>query len=99
MIINFIWRSMTLTTPKRKRCHHKPTVSAIRFHKTILQEFYQVTFRKKLYADVDSLQKDLYEWLVYYNNERTHQGKVCNGRTPMKTLLGGKQIWASKNLN
>ena len=22
-----------------------------RFHKTILQEFYQVTFRKKLYAD------------------------------------------------
>lgn len=27
------------------------------FHKTILQEFYQVTFRKKLYADIDTLQK------------------------------------------
>jgi transposase InsO family protein len=70
-----------------------------RFHKTILQEFYQVTFRKKLYADLASLQKDLDEWLVYYNNERTHQGKVCNGRTPMETLLSGKQIWASKNLS
>ncbi|WP_347989817.1 IS481 family transposase [Methylomonas sp. AM2-LC] len=70
-----------------------------RFHKTILQEFYQVTFRKKLYADLDSLQKDLDDWLVYYNNERTHQGKVCNGRTPMETLLNGKQIWAAKNLN
>ena len=70
-----------------------------RFHKTILQEFYQVTFRKKLYGDLESLQKDLDEWLVYYNNERTHQGKVCLGRTPMETLLSGKQIWLTKNLN
>ena len=30
-----------------------------RFHKTVLQEFYQVTFRKKLYADLETLQKDL----------------------------------------
>jgi transposase InsO family protein len=70
-----------------------------RFHKTILQEFYQVTFRKKLYADMESLQKDLDEWLIYYNNERTHQGKMCNGRTPMDTLLSGKLIWDEKNLN
>lgn len=70
-----------------------------RFHKTILQEFYQVTFRKKLYGDLDTLQKDLDEWLVYYNNARTHQGKMCNGRTPMDTLLDGKRIWVQKNLN
>ena len=70
-----------------------------RFHKTILQEFYQVTFRKKLYADIETLQKDLDDWLNYYNNERTHQGKVCNGRTPMETLLSGKLIWDGKNLN
>ena len=57
-----------------------------RFHKTILQEFYQVTFRKKVYADIDALQKDLDEWLHYYNNGRTHQGKMCCGRTPMATL-------------
>jgi Integrase core domain len=63
-----------------------------RFHKIILQEFYQVTFRKKLYADMESLQKDLDEWLVYYNNKRTHQGKMCNDRTPMDTLLSGKLI-------
>lgn len=50
-----------------------------RFHKTILQEFYQITFRKKLYNSLEELQKDLDEWLEYYNNDRTHQGKVCCG--------------------
>jgi len=70
-----------------------------RFHKTILQEFYQVTFRKKIYTDMASLQKDLDEWLAYYNNERTHQGKMCCGRTPMETLVDGKKIWQEKLLN
>jgi len=70
-----------------------------RFHKTILQEFYQVTFRKKLYENMDDLQKDLDEWLSYYNNERTHQGKMCCGRTPIETLNDGKQIWQEKLLN
>ena len=67
-----------------------------RFHKTILQEFYQVTFRKKLYGSLDELQQDLDDWLEYYNNERTHQGKMCCGRTPMQTLEDGKQIWQEK---
>lgn len=70
-----------------------------RFHKTILQEFYQVIFRKKLYDNIDELQKDLDEWLHYYNNERTHQGKMYCGRTPMQTLTDGKQIWMEKFIN
>jgi transposase InsO family protein len=69
-----------------------------RFHKTILNEFYQVTFRKKIYSTMEELQKDLDEWMDYYNNERTHQGKKCCGRTPLETLLDGKSIWAEKNL-
>lgn len=69
-----------------------------RFHKTILNEFYQVTFRKKLYQTLEELQKDLDEWLSFYNNERTHQGKMCNGRTPVETLIDGKRVWAEKNL-
>lgn len=61
-----------------------------------LQELYQVTFRKKLYGNIEELQFDLDEWLDYYNNERTHQGKVCCGRTPIQTLEDGKQIWKEK---
>jgi transposase InsO family protein len=59
-----------------------------RFHKTILQEFYQITFRKKLYSSLEELQVDLDDWLKFYNTERTHQGKMCCGRTPLETLLG-----------
>ncbi len=70
-----------------------------RFHKTVLQEFYQVTFRKKIYADLEVLQADLDDWLVYYNNKRTHQGKMCCGRTPLETLEDGKNLWQDKNLN
>ena len=67
-----------------------------RFHKTILQEFYQVTFRKKIYRSVEELQADLDEWIKYYNHDRTHQGKMCCGRTPMATFMEGKEICRSK---
>jgi len=70
-----------------------------RFHKTILNEFYQVTLRKKIYQSVEQLQADLDEWLIKYNTERTHQGKICEGKTPMETLIDGKQIWKGKFLN
>jgi transposase InsO family protein len=69
-----------------------------RFHKTILNEFYQITFRKKLYSTLEELQKDLDDWMAYYNDERTHQGKMCCGRTPRETLIDGKSIWSEKNL-
>ena len=70
-----------------------------RFHKTVLQEFYQITFRKKIYSTLEELQTDLDDWLFYYNNERTHQGKMCCGRTPLETLVDGKNLWQDKNLN
>ncbi len=69
-----------------------------RFHKTILNELYQITFRKKVYTKMEEFQKDLDEWMEYYSNERTHQGKKCCGRTPLETLMDGKAIWAEKNL-
>ena len=51
-----------------------------RFHKTILNEFYRVTFRKKLYKTIEQLQTDLDQWLKLYNEERTHQGRWCYGK-------------------
>jgi transposase InsO family protein len=78
---------------KTKARHPQTNGICERFHKTILHEFYQVAFRRKLYHSLKELQTDLDAWLEYYNNERTHQGKMCCGRTPMQTLLDGKQLW------
>lgn len=67
-----------------------------RFHRTILQEFYQVAFRKKLYITLDDIQKDLDAWLFEYNVQRSHQGKMCCGRTPMQTFDDGINVWRAK---
>ena len=58
-----------------------------RFHKTMLDEFYRVAFRKKLYRGLAELQADLDQWLRQYNEVRTHQGRWCYGKTPMQTFL------------
>lgn len=81
---------------KTKAMHPQTNGICERFHKTILQEFYQVAFRRKIYRSIDELQTDLDEWLSYYNNARTHQGKMCCGRTPMQTLIDGKEAWQDK---
>jgi transposase InsO family protein len=57
-----------------------------RLHRTMQEEFYAVAFRKKLYASLATLQDDLDQWMDYYNNQRTHSGKYCFGKTPMETF-------------
>lgn len=69
-----------------------------RFHQTVLNEFYKVAFRKKLYKDLEELQADLDSWMFEYNGSRTHQGKRCQGRTPLKTFLDGKESVKEKML-
>ena len=58
-----------------------------RFHKTVLDEFYRVVFRKKIYGSIAELQGDLDDWVQSYNEERAHQGRWCFGKTPMQTFL------------
>lgn len=81
---------------KTKARHPQTNGICERFHKTILYEFYQVAFRRNLYHSIDELQRDLDTWIEHYNTERTHQGKICCGRTPMQTLLEGKYLWEEK---
>jgi transposase InsO family protein len=67
-----------------------------RFHKTLLDEFYRVAFRKKVYATIDALQADLDEWVAHYNEARTHQGRWCFGKTPMQTFLDSAPLAREK---
>ena len=70
-----------------------------RFHKTILDEFYRVAFRKKLYTSLEEIQKDLDEWLTQYNEQRTHQGRWCYGKTPMQTFLDSIHLAKEKQID
>ena len=69
-----------------------------RFHKTVLNEFYRVTFRKKLYKTIDEPQTDLDQWLKQYNEQRTHQGRWCYGKTPMQTFIDSVPLAKEKML-
>lgn len=70
-----------------------------RFHKTVLNEFYRIAFRKKIYNTLDELQADWDTWIKYYNEERTHGGKYCFGKTPMQTFLDSMPLVREKMLN
>ena len=46
-----------------------------RFHRTVLNEFYRVAFRRKIYRGLEEMQTDLDQWLKDYNEARSHQGR------------------------
>ena len=69
-----------------------------RFHKTMLNEFYRVAFRKKIYGSLEELQADLDAWLLEYNEGRPHQGRWCYGKTPMQTFLDSVPLAKEKLL-
>lgn len=70
-----------------------------RFHKSVLDEFYRVAFRKKIYNSLDELQEDLDTWIKHYNEERTHSGKYCFGKTPMQTFKDSINLAKEKILD
>ena len=70
-----------------------------RFHKTMLQEFYQIAFRKRLYESIEQLQDDVDQWLLNYNEERPHSGRYCYGKTPSQTFHDSKKMAEQKMLD
>ncbi len=63
----------------KARC---PPINGIaeRFHKTVLDEFYRIAFRKKFHAIVDRMQSDY--------GARTRQSRWFYGKTPLAGCLG-----------
>ena len=69
-----------------------------RFHRTVQDEFYAIAFCKKIYKSIEELQIDLDLWTKYYNEQRTHSGKHCLGRTPNQTFLQSLTLAKEKML-
>lgn len=83
---------------KTKVRHPQTNGICERFHRTIKEEFYDITFRKKIYHGLDELQTDLDAWIVKYNKFRPHSGRYCYGKTPLQTFEDAKHIAFEKNL-
>jgi hypothetical protein len=64
----------------------------------MLNECYRVAFRKKIYRALDDLQADLDVWVQEYNEQRSHQGRWCYGKTPMQTFIDTVSLAKEKML-
>jgi len=60
-----------------------------RLHRTFLDEHFRIAGRTKFYESVDEMQNDFDKYLEHYNNERSHQGRNMNGRTPYQAFVEG----------
>lgn len=79
----------------------KPRTNGIteKLNQTILDDFYKVAFRKTLYNSLEQIQSDLDNYMTTYNNDRTNQGKRCQGRTPMQTFLDSIPLYHQYVIN
>jgi transposase InsO family protein len=84
---------------KTKARHPQTNGICERFHQTIQNEFYATAFRKKVYSSLSELQEDVEKWLLEYNEQRTHTGKYCYGKTPMQTFVESKHLAHDKMLD
>jgi hypothetical protein len=91
---NTVETMFCLKTHQSSQIAPKPLISA-----TLLQEFYQVAFRKRIYHSLDEPQADLDTWLKEYNQSRPHSGKYCFGKTPMQTFLDSVPLAKEKMLD
>jgi hypothetical protein len=64
----------------------------------MLDEFYRIAFRKKIYASIEELQADLDLWMRDFNEVRPHQGKWCFAKTPLQTFLDAIPLAREKSL-
>ncbi len=83
---------------KTKVRHPQTNGICERFHKTIKEEFYNITFRKKIYHTLEELQIDLDLWIKRYNEFRPHSGRHCYSKTPMQTFLDANILHKKKGV-
>ena len=57
-----------------------------RMNRTLLDECFRVAGRTTWYVGIEEIQRDLDQFLEYYNLRRSHQGYRLAGRTPAQAL-------------
>ena len=83
---------------RMKKGRSAESEAAAEFSRDAINGFYRIAFRTKQFASLAALQKDLDAWLKTYNEERSHLGRWCFGKTPMQTFVEGVAL-AKANAN
>ncbi len=77
---------------RRTKVRHPQTNGFVeRFNRTMLDEFFRVKMREKVYSSLESLQTDFDQWLQFYNEQRPHLGYRNHGKKPMERILDFKK--------
>jgi transposase InsO family protein len=63
-----------------------------RFQLTILEECWRPAFARSLVPKITALERDLEEYLAYYNFDRAHSGRLTRGRVPGEIVYGARKM-------
>jgi transposase InsO family protein len=58
---------------------------------TILEECWRPAFSRSLAPKITALERDLDEYLRYYNTDRAHTGRLTRGRVPADIVFGARK--------
>jgi transposase InsO family protein len=62
-----------------------------RLQLTILEECWRPAFARSLAPKITALEKDLDEYLHYFNYDRAHTGRLTQGRVPADIVFGARE--------
>jgi transposase InsO family protein len=62
-----------------------------RLQLTILEECWRPSFARSLVPKVTALERDLDEYLDYFNTDRAHTGRLTKGRVPADIVFGARK--------
>jgi transposase len=61
-------------------------------HRTILDECWRPSFARYLQPRLAGLRRDLDDYLVFYNHERAHTGRLTRGALPADLVYGARKM-------
>jgi transposase InsO family protein len=63
-----------------------------RLQQTILEECWRPAFARSLVPKLTALERDLKQYLAYYNFDRAHTGRLTRGRVPGEIVYGARKV-------
>jgi transposase InsO family protein len=63
-----------------------------RLQQTILEECWRPSFARSLVPKLTALERDLKQYLPYYNFDRAHTGRLTRGRVPGEIVYGARKV-------